>query len=259
MFDVRKRLEHFQQTLANFMSYVFKFTAPLSEGARSHLVHVYSLLTMGVITAAVGCFVDMNFLRMGGLLTGFAGAVLFGFARSGIVENELGSALFLVAAGLEGAALSPLIHTALLYYPHALVTALLSSLAAFVSFSIAALIVKRREMLFIAGIISSIASYLALASLANMLINSSHLMDVQLYAGLAMFLGYILVDTQIMIERYESGNRNNFVRPACDLFADLVGVFVRLLIIIMKKSEKRRNSFSVPLSPERKYYKRQSE
>jgi FtsH-binding integral membrane protein len=87
-------------------------------------------------------------------------------------------------------------------------------------------------------------------------------MDIQLYAGLAMFLGYVLLDTQVMIDRFESGqNRSNFVRPACDLFADLIAVFVRILILLMKKNEKRRNSFnpSSSSSPERRYYKRQQE
>ncbi len=239
----------------------FKLSAPLSDGARSHLLQVYSLLTMGVLTASSGCYLDMNYLHWGGMGTALAGALLFGIARSGSLDNQLGSAVFLLASGLEGMALSPLVHTAAVYYPQALTTALLSSLAVFVSFSFAALIAKRREFFYLFGILATVGSFLALASLTNLVVRSSFILDMQLYGGLFMFLGYILLDTQVMIDRFESGyNRTNIVRPACDLFADLVGVFVRLLIILMKKAEKpRRQSLTSSISPERKYYKRQSE
>lgn len=121
---------------------------------------------------------------------------------------------------------------------------------------------KRREFFFLAGILASVAGYLALLSLVNIFIKSSLALDIQLYAGLAMFVGYVLLDTQVMIDRFESGhNRLNFVRPACDLFGDLVAVFVRILILLMRRNEKRRrNSFNAASgSPERMYYKRQQE
>lgn len=239
---------------------MFKFNAPLTDAARSHLLRVYSLLTMGVFSASLGCYLDMHYMHFGGLGTALIGAFLFGVARSGKLDVETSSLLFLGAAGLEGMALSPLVYTAAVYYPQALTTAFLSTIAVFASFSGAAMIAKRREFFYLSGIIASVASYLALASLGNMVVRSSFLMDVQLYGGLVMFLGYILVDTQVMIDRFESGfNREDYVRPACDLFGDLLGVFVRLLVILMRKSsEKRRQSFSAA-SPERKYYRRQSE
>ena len=235
---------------------MFKFTASLSEGARSHLLKVYTLLTVGVLTASAGCYVDIHFLRIGGLATAVGGALVFALARSSIGGSDLGSLLFLLACGMEGTALSPLVHTAMVYYPQALITAFLTTLAAFISFTFAALMAKRREYMFLSGIVASVTSCLAIASLTNIFLKSQYVMDVQVYVGLGVFLCYILLDTQMMIERFESGmNRNNFVRPACDLFGDLVAVFVRILIILMRKSEKRRTSFS----PERKYYKRRSE
>ena len=124
------------------------------------------------------------------------------------------------------------------------------------------MVAKRREFFFLAGILASVAGYLALLSFVNIFIKSSLALDVQLYAGLAMFVGYVLLDTQVMIDRFESGhNRCNFVRPACDLFGDLVAVFVRILILLMRKNEKRRSSSfnAASGSPERRFYKRQQE
>lgn len=249
--------------LQKSMWYLFSFTAPLSEGARSHLLRVYALLTAGVISASLGCYADMHYWHYGSLTTALIGAFLFGLARSSVTEsakdNTTGVLLFLLACGLEGLSLSPLVHTAYMYYPAALTTAFLSTIAVFASFSVAAIVAKRREFFFLAGLLGTAASIMAILSLTNMVIRSQTILDIQIYGGLAMFIGYILLDTQVMIERYENGNfhsRTNFVRPACDLFGDLVGVFVRILIILMKKAEKRngrRQSFG---SPERRFYKR---
>ena len=242
------------------MSSVFKVTAPISDACRSHLLQVYSLLTAGVVTAATGCYIDMTYLHWGNMYLAIFGALLFGIASRGS-DNFTGSLLFLSAAFLEGMSLSPLVHVASLYYPGALITALLSSVAVFGSFSAAAVLARRREFFFLSGIVGTVAMYLAIMSVANLVLRSPVIVDVQIYGGLAMFLGYVLVDTQVMIERFETGaNWGNFVRPACDLFLDLVGIFVRILVILMRKgSEKRRQSGPQTSSPERRYYKRHTQ
>ena len=241
------------------MSSVFKFTAPISDACRSHLLQVYSLLTCGVVTAAAGCYLDMHSLHLGSMYVALFGALLFGIASRG-GDNFTGSLLFLAACVLEGMSLSPLVHVASLYYPGALVTALLSSLAVFGSFSVAAIVARRREFFYLAGLLGTAATYLAIMSVMNIFVRSSVVLDIQIYAGLAMFVGYILVDTQVMIERFENGTARNFVKPACDLFIDLIGVFIRILIILMKRGEKSRHSPGRnTTSPERKYYKRQAD
>ena len=228
------------------IGHLFKIRAPLSAHTRSHLVRVYSLLFVGVLSAVVGCVLDMHYTRFGGLLTALIGAISFAAARSssGNKSNLNGIILFLLGTGLEGMSLSPIIFTASVYYPKALTTAILSSVAIFGSFSLAAIFAKRREFLFLGGILATGASFLCMASITNIFIRSQFIMDIQVYLGLAMFVGYVLVDTQMMIERFETGQymRNNFVRPACDLFMDLIAVFVRILIILMRKQEKKRYS-----------------
>jgi FtsH-binding integral membrane protein len=248
------------------MSYLFTLNSNLSDPLRSHLLRVYSLLTAGVASACLGCYADMHYFHYGSVATALIGAFLFGLARSGVTastkENTVGVGIFLLACGSEGMSLSPIIHTALNYYPQALITAVLSSLAVFASFSVAAIIAKRREFFYLSGVLGTVVSVLSLVSLTNLFVRSDALLDVQIYGGLAMFVAYILLDTQVMIERFENGSyfaKTNFVRPACDLFGDLVGVFIRLLIILMKKAERRgqhsrHSSFNA--SPERRYYKR---
>ena len=45
-----------------------------------------------------------------------------------------------------------------------------------------------------------------------------------------MFIGYILFDTQMIIERADRGDYD-YIKHSLDLFVDLIGLFVRILII----------------------------
>lgn len=220
---------------------IFKITAPISTRTKSLVVRVYALLLSGVISAACACWVDMHYTRLGGLMTALVGAMIFAGVRTGSSKaGNTGIALFLAGAALEGMSLSPLVHTAMRYYPQALTTALLTSIAVFGSFSVAAIFAKRREYLFLSGICGTVASFLFLASLTNIFVRSSFVMDLQVYVGLAMFVSYVLIDTQLMIERFEESYSNvNIVKPACDLFVDLIAVFVRILIILMRKNQRK--------------------
>jgi len=54
----------------------------------------------------------------------------------------------------------------------------------------------------------------------------------QLYFGLLVFVGYIIVDTQEIVERAHMGDLD-YVKHALTLFTDLVAVFVRILVIMV--------------------------
>ena len=53
-----------------------------------------------------------------------------------------------------------------------------------------------------------------------------------------MFLGFVVFDTQLIIEKLELGDVDN-VKHALDLFIDLVGVFVRVLVLLMRNAENK--------------------
>lgn len=55
---------------------------------------------------------------------------------------------------------------------------------------------------------------------------------LQLYFGLLVFVGYIVVDTQDIIEKAHFGDLD-YVKHALTLFTDFVAVFIRILIIMV--------------------------
>lgn len=57
---------------------------------------------------------------------------------------------------------------------------------------------------------------------------------LQLYFGLLVFVGYIVVDTQEIIEKAHLGDMD-YVKHALTLFTDFAAVFVRILIIMVSQ------------------------
>merc|ERR1711976_81327 len=114
-----------------------------------------------------------------------------------------------------------------------IVTAFLGTSCIFVCFSLGAVLAERRSMLYLGGFLSSAISLLFMMSFMSMMFGSSTLFFAQLYLGLLVFCGYVIFDTQMIIERASLGDRDH-VQHATHLFMDFVAIFVRLLIILSK-------------------------
>lgn len=136
-----------------------------------------------------------------------------------------------------GLGLGPLLQMSLYINTTLIPTAFLLTTTVFVSFTLAALYTQRAQFLFLGGILGSGLSIMLMLSLANLFFKSRMIFQLELYGGLVLFCGFILYDTQLIIERRRRGDKD-YVWHALMLFVDLVDVFRHILIILMQKEER---------------------
>jgi len=219
-------------------------TGDLSVETKQHLAKTYIALIMTVMAGAVGALAHLWF-NIGGLLTqlGMFVALIAFQTTPSQDSNKLASraALLLTFGVLQGMSLGPLIEHVAFIDPSIVTTAFFGTAIVFACFSAAALVAKRRSYLYLGGFLSSCLSLLFWGGLVNMFLRSYLFFNVQLYLGLAMFCGFVIFDTQLIVERHNDGD-NDFLGHSMRLFVDFVAIFVRLLIILSRNSKKRRES-----------------
>ncbi|XP_054258485.1 probable Bax inhibitor 1 [Macrosteles quadrilineatus] len=217
------------------------FTSKLEEPVRTHLKNVYACLTMSTVAAAVGAYVHMyTEILSAGLLTVIAAVGLL-FALMSTPDNgknrQMRVGFLLGFAFFSGLGMGPLLDMAVSINPQIIVTAFIGTSVVFASFSIAAMTAQRGQWLYLGGTLMTLLSSLLLLSLANILLGSRLIFQIYLYLGLFLMCGFVLYDTQLIIEKRRSGDKD-FVIHSVDLFIDFIGIFRRLVIILSEKENR---------------------
>lgn len=217
---------------------LFKFK-DLDSSTQGHLSKVYAALAVCITAAVVGCLISLRtgFGGMGTLLLGIG--CIFGMLFSD-EKSSFKPAFFAGFGFFKGMSLGPLVGAALAIEASIVLTALLSTTAIFVCLSLGALMCKKRSMLYLGSMLGSgllILSIMNLMALFGM--RSEFMMNLQLGMGLLIFMGYVVYDTQLIVAKAESGNRD-YLHHALELFIDFAAIFVRILIILMKNNEKKK-------------------
>ncbi|XP_063722278.1 probable Bax inhibitor 1 [Symsagittifera roscoffensis] len=216
----------------------------LSKGAKSHLKNVYACMTLCLLAAVAGSVMYLQWMRLAGFLplVGSIGSLLYLGATSspGLSQKRVGAlGLFGFCNGLS---LGPLLDSVIELNPAIVVTALLYSSFLFLSLTLAALYCQKRSLLYLGGFLMAALNIMFWSSMLRMLFGVRLLGGVELYLGLAVFCGFILFDTQMIIYRFEDCGEKDFIWHSVDLFLDFINVFVRILIILSKKEERKGNS-----------------
>ncbi|KAL2348200.1 hypothetical protein Fmac_002200 [Flemingia macrophylla] len=228
-FDSRNRWNY--DTLKNFRE--------ISPFVQNHLKQVYFTLCFAVLAAAVGAYLHVLF-NIGGFFTSVAcvGTSLWLLSTPPSEERKRVT-LLMLSSLFQGASVGPLIDLAIRIDPSLIFSAFVGTSLAFACFSGAALVARRREYLYLGGLVSSGLSILLWLHFASSIFGgSTALFKFELYFGLLVFVGYIVVDTQEIVERAHFGDLD-YVKHALTLFTDLVAVFVRILVIMLKNSADR--------------------
>ena len=203
---------------------------------------VYLALTYAVALAAAGAaFGTMSGLGGGSFLSVIVSiGLMFWLQVTPKEQTALRLGIFSAFSTFQGMTLSSLINVILDVDPSILITALLGTAVVFLSFSLAALFSKRRSYLYLSGALGSAMMWMFFASIANLWFRSPAMFSVQLYAGLAILIGYTVYDTQVIIEKASAGQMD-VLGHALTLFVDAIGLFVRIAIILLRNSEKKKD------------------
>lgn len=200
----------------------------VSPKTRDHVRQVYNLLLVAFAACAVGAYLGTVFY------IGYTLATVLLFVATGLIAFSRTSPFriyyFLGAAFLSGYTLAPLIEA--VDDTGLVLTALVATAAVFGSFSGAALLAPRRSYLFLGGFLTAGLSSLLILSLFRFL-GPDLAFRVDVYGGLVLFSGFVVFDTQMIIERAEAGVRDA-VSDAYTLFLDALNLFVRILIALAK-------------------------
>ncbi|CAF0805148.1 unnamed protein product [Didymodactylos carnosus] len=213
----------------------------LSQNTQKHLKNVYTCLMVATLCATIGVWMSlngwMNYPRLAVLGSMISSIWLFSTEFN--YQNQIKCfSLFATTAFCTGIYLNPLIDLAINIDPQIVMTAFLLTTCVFVCFTLSALLTQKRTYLYLGGLLGSGTSVLLVLSLMNLFGRSELLFNVNLYLGLALACGYILYDTQLIVARAQNGE-SNYIKDALMLFIDMVDLFVRILIILIKNSQKK--------------------
>nr|XP_027220495.1 bax inhibitor 1-like [Penaeus vannamei] len=178
---------------------------------RIHLKNVYATLTLATIAASVGGYAHMfsTFISSGFMtfLSAIWVLILLVFTPYDGKNQLQRLSLLGIFAFLTGCNLGPFLNLAVTINPALVLQALLGASVIFACFSLSALYAPDGHYLYL---------------------------EANLYIGLAVMCGFIVYDTQFIVERARRGDMD-YVMHSLNLFVDFVGVFWRLLMILTNK------------------------
>jgi len=139
-------------------------------------------------------------------------------------------------AFFSGLGMGPLLDLAVRINPTIVPNALLLSSMIFASFTGVSLFAPDGQYLFLGGTLLSGLSTLFWLGLINLFFQSQLLFQVYIWGGLLLFCGFIVWDTQMIIEKKRRGD-GDFIGHSLDLFIDFMQVFRKVLILLMQKDD----------------------
>jgi len=216
----------------------------LTTGTKNHLRNVYACLSIALVFASAGAYLNMMNAFIAGRsfisLIATVGLMFWLFSTPHTKKNLNKRLAILSGIGFfVGADTAPLLNLAVRINPSLIVTAFLTTSSIFVCFTLSALFARRRTYLFLGGILST-ACMVMLFSVLFRGFMSIGMMKFYIYAGAALTVAFVLYDTQVIIERYMNGD-DDFIKHSVDLFLDFIQLFRYLLVILsMNENDKKR-------------------
>ncbi|KRY51220.1 putative Bax inhibitor 1 [Trichinella britovi] len=208
------------KTMLNTLSSFYNtLDQKIEKPVQTHLRRVYFSLSASLLAAAAGAYVHLFTDFISGSVWSVLGSLVLLITINATVhtrENELYRFLALMAfSALSGLSTGPLLDFVISVNASLIVTAFMVTAVLF-------------------GTLLGMLSAMCWVSMFNMFIRSPALFQVNLYTGLAVMCGFIVYDTQLIMEKKRMGD-NDYIRHSVDLFIDFIGIFRRTLIVLCQK------------------------
>ncbi|PHJ20839.1 bax inhibitor-1 [Cystoisospora suis] len=222
--------------------------SPLTRVQQKHLTRVYAALLSNIILAALGVYIQQRFLPFVSpiLLVGLQlfslwtlGSSSTDAVYSGKVCTPWRAGWYGVFGLTSGMLLGDYLLFLHLINPSILPTAFLVSVGIFASLSAAAVVSKDRKFIYLGSLLGTGLTCLASISFISMFWRTKIGDDILLWGGLAMYIGYVLFDTQVALEMCRRGS-SDFLMQAIQFYIDLLGIFTRIAQILAEKDERRK-------------------
>ncbi|GFO20834.1 Bax inhibitor-1 protein [Plakobranchus ocellatus] len=225
-----------------FSPAIFKFDH-LEAHVQTHLKNVYSCLSIGMLSAALGAYAHFyTGLGQWYFLTALGSLGLIAWLATTRHSKETTSkrlGIFTAFTFLSGISLGPLLDLVIRIEPSIISTALAGTAVVFISFTLAALLNRNRTFLYMGGFLMSGLMWLTLMGFLNIFFGSRMIFDFYIYGILALFSAFVLYDTQLIVEKRRRGD-DDFIWQSVDLFLDAIQIFRALLIILAKKEDNKK-------------------
>ncbi|KAL9287191.1 hypothetical protein AtEden1_Chr4g0293671 [Arabidopsis thaliana] len=215
---------------------------------------VYLTLFFALLASAIGAYIHMVWNIGGNVSTlGFSGVMIWlrftlyepnmwvSFITYTYFSLKMSKRLYLLflSALLKGASVGPMIMLVIFFDSSVLVTAFVGTAVAFVCFSAAAMLATRREYLYLGASLACCMSILWWVQIASSIFGgSTTVFKFGLYFGLLIFVGYIVVDTQMITEKAHHGDMD-YVQHSFTFFTDFASLFVQILVLNMFRKMKK--------------------
>lgn len=219
---------------------MFLSSTPLPVKVQTHLRSVYTTLTLAVAVATVGALLQATVPIPGlGLLAGISTIPLLLWFLYQPQHSKNRPLAFYTFAFADGLAVGPLVGMASTADPMLPLLAFAGCVVVFAGFSVSALFAKRGKYLALGSVLWTMLGGMLFVRVLNLFTSRFYGMGFLLYGGLLMMCGFVLYDTQVIVEKAVAGD-SDYLRHAMDLLIDFVNMFRRILIIMMKKDQDRK-------------------
>ena len=230
------------------------FNNTLSPQVTSYLIDVYKVLIFLIASFFIGITIgNYTFPSFFHPIAHIFLVIAMFILIAATIFSEHNSYFFAsLSALIMGLLISPIVLFSLLIDKSIVLIALTSSIIIFITLIINAIYFPIKEAFYLRSILFSFLNISIFLGIFNLFLMWEWIFVLRLYGGLILYMFFVIYDTNIMIQRAEiycrDGKNRNYseyqkmiILDAMNLFLDFVNIFMRLLAIIMKNRERKRN------------------